>query len=138
MKAICRDCHFLAKEQREENTGRQLSFTLNERERDLVRSDPTNAVDDNFTLKCHMGVWDEGVRPPASSRDITLNKTRRGTDCFFFPYSPAMLFEAARELQKRREENRQLKRSNLHTRIGLWIAAGALLANVIITLLKET
>lgn len=133
MKAICRNCHFLAKE---ENTGRLLSFSLNESERELVQSNPACAVKDYYSLKCHFGVWDEGVSQSPGGRDITLNKTHRKGSCFFFPYHPAMRFDAASELQKRAEENRQLKRSNMYTRIGLWIAAGALIANAVIAYFK--
>lgn len=136
MKTICRNCHFLAKEYREENTGRPLSFSLSESERELVRSDPNNAVKDRYSLKCHVGVWDEGVSQLPGGRDRTLNVTVRKESCFFFPYNPAMLFDAARELQNRENENRQLKRSNMYTRIGLWIAAGALVANAVITYFK--
>ena len=49
-----------------------------------------------------------------------------------------MMFEAAKELQKREQENRQLKRSNMYTRIGLWVASLALLANAIIGILTLT
>lgn len=136
MKAICRNCHFLAKEYRETNTGRPLSFSLNESERELVQSDPANAVKEYYSLKCQLGVWDEGVALPPNGRDIALNRTQRKNSCFFFLYNPAMLFDAARELQKRDEENRQLKRSNMYTRIGLWIAAGALTANAIVVYFK--
>lgn len=136
MKAICRNCHFLAKECRLENTGRSLSFSLNESERNLVQSDPVHVVKDHYSLKCHLGVWDEGVSQPSGGRDVTLNKTPRKDGCFFFPYHSAMLFDAARELQKRKEENRQLKRSNMYTRIGLWIAACALVATAIIAYFK--
>ena len=137
MKPICRNCHFLAKEYREENTGRPLSFSLDGSERSLVQSDPAHAVKDYYSLKCHIGVWDEGVSQPPGGRDVTLNKTPRKHDCFFFPYHSAMLFDAAKELQKRQEENRQLKRSNMYTRIGLWIAAGALVADAVITYFKS-
>jgi hypothetical protein len=37
-----------------------------------------------------------------------------------------MLFDAARELQKRDQENRELKRSYFYTQIGLFIAAAGL------------
>lgn len=136
MKAICRNCHFLAKEYRRESIGYPLSFSLNESERKLVQSDPGNAVENHCSLKCHLGVWNEGVSQPPGGRDFTLNKAPRKNSCFFFPYHSAMLFDAAKELQKREEENRQLKRSNMYTRIGLWIAAGALVANAIIAYLK--
>ena len=115
---------------------RPLSFSLNESERKLAQSDPGNAVENHCSLKCHLGVWDEGMCQSLGGRDITLNKTNRKDICFFFPYHSAMLFDAAKELQKREEENRQLKRSNMYTRIGLWIAAGALVANAIIAYLK--
>jgi len=55
---------------------------------------------------------------------------RKG-QCFFWPYDPNIKkFEAARELQKRDQENRELKRSLLYTRVGLWIAGIALIADV--------
>jgi len=82
-----------------------------------------------------MGVWDEGVSVP-SDRNTVLN-ANRGSTCFFFPYNPAMLFTAAKELQKRSSENQQLKRSNFYTRVGLWVAAAALALNALIELLKN-
>ena len=48
-----------------------------------------------------------------------------------------MLFDAARELQKRESENRQLKKSNFYTRIGLWVASGALALNALVEFLKN-
>lgn len=136
MKSICRNCHFLAKEHREESTGRPLSFSLSKSERELASSDPNNAIKEHYSLKCQLGVWDEGVSQLPGGRDGTLNKTPRKDSCFFFPYNPAMLFDAARELQKRENENRQLVRSNMYTRIGLWIAAGALVANAVVSYFK--
>lgn len=47
-----------------------------------------------------------------------------------------MLYQAAKELQRRQSENEQLKRSNLYTRVGLWVAAGALVLNVVVEFLK--
>jgi len=113
-----------------------LSFSLSESERELVRSDPNNAVKEQYSLKCQLGVWDEGVSRLPGGRDDTLNTTVRKDNCFFFPHNPAMLFDAASELQKREHENRQLKSSNMYTRIGLWIAAGALIANAVIAYFK--
>lgn len=136
MKAICRNCHFLAKEHREENTGRALSFSLDESERKLMQSDSAHAVKNFYSLKCQLGVWDEGVSQPPGGRDVTVNMTPRKNSCFFFPYHSAMLFDAARDLQKREDENRQLKRSNMYTRIGLWVAAVALAANAVIAYFK--
>ena len=136
MKAICRNCHFLAKEYRETNTGRALSFSLREAERGLAESDPDNVVGDHYSLKCALGVWDEGLSPPPGGREYVLNLIPRKDACFFFPHHPAMLFEAARELQKRAAEYRELKRSNLYTRIGLYITGAGLIAAVLIALFK--
>jgi hypothetical protein len=81
-----------------------------------------------------MGVWDEGVAPHSQSRSYTISEAPRKGVCFLWPHQPNMLFAAAEELQKRDQENRQLRRSNHYTRIGLWIAAGALAVDVVLRL----
>jgi hypothetical protein len=83
-----------------------------------------------------MGVWDEGVAGSKGERNSIINLMPRNSGCFFFPHHPAMLFPAAQELQKRAEENSQLKRSNMYTRIGLWVAVGALAANTLVEVLR--
>lgn len=137
MKSICRHCHFLSQEHREENTGRAIVFSLNKQERDKAALAPHEAVANYYSLNCHMGVWDEGVSGTIEERNILINVTLRTSNCFFFPYHPAMLFDAARELQKREDDNEQLKKSNRYTRIGLWVAAGALAVNALIEVLKN-
>ena len=136
MKSICRHCHFLAKEYREENTGRVLVSPLNKQEREKAALASNEMVATYYSLSCHMGVWDEGVSGSTEERNATINLVPRASGCFFFPYHAAMLFDAARELQKRADENRQMKKSNLYTRIGLWVAAGALAVNALVTYLK--
>ena len=136
MKRICRHCHFLAKEYREENTGRTLAFSLNKQEREKAALASNEIVATHYSLNCHMGVWDEGVFGSTEERNAIINLVPRASGCFFFPYHAAMLFDAARELQKRADENRQMKKSNLYTRIGLWVAAGALAVNAMVTYLK--
>jgi len=126
MKSICRNCHFFAKEYREENTGRALVFSLSKQERDKAALEPQEMVARHYSLNCHMGVWDEGISGSTEERNSIINLVPRASGCFFFPYHPAMLFDAARELQKRADEYRQMKKSNLYTRLGLWAAAGAL------------
>ncbi len=137
MKPICCHCHFLAKEYREENTGRVLAFSLNKQEREKAALATQEMVDTHYSLNCHMGVWDEGVSCSTEERNSIINLVPRASGCFFFPYHPAMLFDAARELQKRADENRQLKRSNFYTRIGLWVAAGALAVSALVEYLKN-
>ena len=134
MKAVCRNCHFLAKDYPEENTVRTSSLSLTQQERDKAEQKPEELVPAHYSLNCHMGVWDEGVGGKLE-RDVLINLTPR-TSCFFFPYHPAMLYDAAKELQKRQSENEQLKKSNCYTRIALWVAAGALALDALIEFLK--
>jgi hypothetical protein len=131
-KLICRDCIFLAKDIREDNNGRVLTFSVKKDEREKAKEGDVNFVKDYCCLKCHMGVWDEGVSPGKDQRLNRVNEINRRNKCFFFPYHSDMLFDAAKELQKREQENKQLKRSNLYTQIGLGISAIALVANAII------
>jgi hypothetical protein len=137
MEPICRHCHFLTKEHREENTGRVLVFPLNKQEREKAALSPHEIVADYYSLNCHMGVWDEGVSGSIDERNTVINLTPRASSCFFFPYHPAMLFDAARELQKRADENMQMKRSKRYTRVGRWVAAGALAVSALVEILKN-
>jgi len=82
-----------------------------------------------------MGVWDEGINHGKEQRLYRVNEISRHNKCFFFPYDRNMLFDAAKELRKRERENSQLKKSNMYTRIGLWVTALALLANAVIGIL---
>ena len=138
VKPICRNCHFLSKEYREANTGRVLVFNLTQIDREKIAQTPDEDMFEPYSLNCHMGVWDEGVMGGVKKRGTMINLTPRGLSCFFFPYNPAMLFDAAKELQKRQDENMQLKVSNSYTRAGLWIAAGALAVNTLLEFLKQT
>jgi hypothetical protein len=136
MKKICRNCHFLSKEHRDP-AGNVMKFPLTQEERKKCETDTGGAVPIYYSMNCHMGIWDEGVSGSRLERSVLVNQTTRAGNCFFFPYHPAMLYDAARELQKRQSENEQLKRSNFYTRVGLWVAAGALAANVVVELIKS-
>ena len=136
MKKTCRHCHFLAKEHRNE-TGAVHSFSLSKEEREKAANTPEEAVPSYYAMSCHMGVWDEGVADSREGRNEVINLINRDSGCFYFPHQPAMLFPAARELQKRAEEYSQLKRSNMYTRIGLWVAAGALAISALVEVFKN-
>lgn len=84
-----------------------------------------------------MGVWDAGI-DPSLEKDIQkiVDVSRKGL-CFFTENVPGMSFQAAKVLQERRSENAQLRKSNLYTQIGLWIAALALIANVLVEIFKD-
>jgi hypothetical protein len=137
MKPICRNCHFLAKETREANSGRVHCFSLSQAEREKAKSAPLEMVESHYALNCHMGVWDEGVSGSVQDRATTLNNVPRSSNCFFFPYHPSMLFDAACELQKRKAEIEEMKYSNRLTRIGLWVAAGALALSALVEYIKN-
>ncbi|MDE2388230.1 MAG: hypothetical protein KGN35_03975 [Betaproteobacteria bacterium] len=136
MNNICRHCHFLAKEYRTENTGEVYSFSLNQQERELAETKPEEIVSSHYSLKCYMGVWDEGVSGSIQERNQIINHTDRDSGCFFFAYNPSMLFSAAQELEKRIAATKQLKRSNFYTRIGLYIATAALVVNTLLNIFK--
>ncbi|HUX79094.1 MAG TPA: hypothetical protein VMW10_05040 [Alphaproteobacteria bacterium] len=136
MKRNCLNCHFLSKSHREEDTGRELVFSLSEKERDALKIEPVGFDRGWHSLLCHMGVWDEGLSPLAIIKDETLLSQDRAYSCFFISFRKSMLFKAAIELQKRAEENRQLKASYRMTIIGLWIAGIGLLVNALIAILS--
>ncbi len=135
MKKNCLTCHFLSKEHREDN-GRALSFTLTAKERESLLKDPISFDRGWHSLKCYMGVWDEGVSPVDPSEHKMLFSQDRGYDCFFIPHRASMLFPAAIELQKRTETDRQLKTSYKYTVIGLWLSSIGLLLNAFIEVYK--
>ena len=128
MKKICRDCHFLARDYRGVS-GETWKQTVTKEERDKAEAGEIDffKLKDQASLNCHMGVWDEGVKPGSDDRLERVNKTKR-YNCFFYPYDEGMLFDAAKVLQKREQENRQLKRTNKFSTIGLWIAAIGLIS----------
>ncbi|MEJ2612837.1 MAG: hypothetical protein P8179_22950 [Candidatus Thiodiazotropha sp.] len=136
MKKNCRHCHFLAKEYRDES-GHVYTTSLSKEERKMAETNPGDLVKDHYSLNCHMGVWDEGVAGSKEERNETINLVPRNSGCFFFPHHAAMLFPAAQELQRRAEENSQLKRSNMYTRIGLWVATGALAVSALVEAFKS-
>lgn len=85
MKPICRNCHFLTKEHRDEHTGRVSAFSLNQEERKKAEKIPAEMIKEYYSLNCHMGVWDEGLSGAVLDRNMTVNCELRETSCFFFP-----------------------------------------------------
>lgn len=134
MKMYCRNCHFLAKVDRDES-GAVYKNSLSPQERAKADTDSENIVPHFYTLNCYMGVWDEGIIGNSNRNEIINENVRKR--CFFYPYTPGMMFDAAKELQKREQEFRAIRTSNFYTRIGLWIAAGALLLNSLIFYFKN-
>lgn len=127
----CRDCHFLAREIRDVS-GLPYKNSLQKKERDRAKAGEVDFFEnkERSSLQCYMGVWDEGVKPGKGDRLERVNKTKRD-NCFFYPYDEGMMFSAAKELQKREQENKQLKRTNKFSTVGLWIAAFGLIAGLV-------
>ena len=134
MKNNCANCHFFSKMTLLKNNER-LCDTINNKERDaLIKKDEKPRTHTDSILTCYKGVWDEGIDKIDNFSEFIINKKRN--NCFFYPYQNNMLFKAADELQKRQQESSRMLKSNLYTRLGLWIASGALLLNAIIAWLK--
>ncbi|MGL1932197.1 MAG: hypothetical protein OCC45_10600 [Desulfotalea sp.] len=109
MNNNCLGCHFLSKEYREENTGRVLSFTLKDKEREILKVDPIGFDRGGCSFKCYKGIWDEGISPISKDEDENLFSENRHDTCFYIKYQPSMLFKTAIELQKREKKDIQQK-----------------------------
>ena len=129
-KQACVDCHFLMKQ------SNPAKFHVSVQDRTSLRQGEYSWAA-NWSLGCYMGVWDEGYGSPESSRLQTIVETERRGFCFFWQFRPGMFFPAGEVLQKRESESAEAKRDRRLTIIGLWIAALALVAEFILSLLTE-
>ena len=132
MKPCCKNCHFLAKDHIWPN-GEVRSGSWSTEERENLRL----AVEEDHRARCYKNVWNTGIDPTLKDRLGEVLLKDRKDDCFFIEEHPGMSFQAAYELFRIRNDNRQLKRSYRLTQIGLWIAALALVANVVMKLLEK-
>jgi len=133
IKERCRNCHFLTKEFR--ISGEVYKNGLSASDRKMLVTNPDDITEDGAdTLNCHFGIWDEGIIGK-KERHKYVNEILRN-NCFYFEHHPGMLFKGAEELQKRAQEAKELKKSNLYTRIGLWVAAIAAIANAVIGMVR--
>jgi len=129
MKHCCLNCHFLAKESSDAVGGPHV-FSWNTKDRKRKR------IKDHYTAKCWWGMWDAGIEPQLSEKFTDSIIVNRAETCFFVEAHDGMQFEAAKELQARRQQNRQLKRSHLFSTVGLWIAGLGLIANLVFQILR--
>ena len=138
-RQACVDCHFFIKDWRD--TRPTTIFVVTEAERRACRNRDFSWHDEvkaPVALACYMGVWDQGVGEFDKGKryELVVENERRGF-CFFWRHRPGMLLGAAKELQEREmaaDEARQDRRLIL---VGLWIAALALLADVVLQLVKS-
>lgn len=129
-KQACVDCHFLMKS----GFGARLGVSTQDRAA-LRRGDC--ALEDFWSLGCYMGVWDEGHKSAKRDRLQTIVEIDRHRFCLFWPFRSGMLFTAGQVLQERESASADAKRDRLLTIIGLWIAALALVAQLIVTFFRE-
>jgi len=128
MKHSCRNCHFLTKVVRSED-GVVYGFSWSQGDRDA------DTVSDAYSAKCFHGIWDSGIDPSITARLRAVLEVHRRNDCFFIEVTEGMSFAAASELERRRQEHAQLRKSNRYTQWGLWIAALALVASIVVEIL---
>lgn len=124
----CITCHFFKR------THEQGPWEINQTQRDKLKKRESDLAGD-FSYGCYMKVWDGKYCCGRHGNDLydeILQKERK--DCFFWPFQPGMLFPAAETLQKREAELKESATDRKHTKIGLFIAAIAIVANAIISL----
>jgi hypothetical protein len=133
MKYNCNSCHFFSKSVLLKEGVSNNIVSIKEREL-ITKSKSIPNLEKWASFKCHKGVWDEGMTKHSDFYKEIMEEKR--TNCFFYPVQGNMLFAAAEVLQQREAENSSLKRSNKYTRIGLWIAASALVTNTVVGAIK--
>ena len=125
----CKNCHFLMKTSIDRGGGTHR-FSWDKKERDNYHSP------DHHSAECYKGIWSTRIDPRLEESLNSILLENRKDNCFYIETHDGMSFEAASELHRLRNDNRQLKRSYQYTQIGLWIAAGSLLANLLMKILK--
>jgi hypothetical protein len=136
-KQRCVDCHFFVWSTRDPGDGRELVSEVGAERRELARKDDFSWQRPDMALECHFGVWDQGFQLSRDYLHEVLVKTDRTDNCFYWKWRPNMLLPAARILQEREAANREASRDRRNTVIGLWIAAIALVANLVVTLVSK-
>jgi hypothetical protein len=134
MNKICANCHFLGKQHSHQSPGEGVPFFVGRKERHELKNGNFTCISDMYSLRCLKEVWDERFNDNGIPLQEIVCERNREDRCFFFPYDEGTSFKAAEELQRRLQENRQLKKSHKHTVIGLWIAASGLLLSALVEL----
>jgi hypothetical protein len=111
-----------------------MTFEVRSEERAKARSGDYSWLLDHYALACHFGVWDEGHNFDKTARHAVIARTDRHRFCFFWSHRPGMLLPAAEVLQKREAEQQEARHDRKLTIIGLWIAAMALVVNLLVEL----
>ncbi len=135
-KQACVDCHFFVK-QAAPLPSPQVYVSLVTREERQQAKAGDYAWSNHYSLGCHMLVWDEGHQFDATRKHAAVVVADRRKFCFFWEFRPGMMLPAARTLQEREAADSRAARNRTLTTIGLWIAALALVADVIVGLMQR-
>jgi|CXWL01.1.fsa_nt_gi hypothetical protein len=137
-RQACVDCHFFTKSYRDSSPPHV--FVVSEKERSSTNEGDFSWHDENkapVALACAMEVWDQGVAGfPHDRRHEFIVKQVRKNFCFFWRHHPGMLLSAAKELQRREMAAADSRKEQRLTIYGLWLAALALLASVVLELVN--
>jgi len=131
----CVGCHFFVKHDRDGN--RTLTFDVNIEEREQSKKGDFSWMKKYDSLACEFGVWDEGYKLDKTKWEEILLKTNRHNYCFYWPYRFGMMLPAAKILQEIEAKDRDATRDRRLTIVGLWIAALALVVNLILKLIGK-
>ena len=127
-KNCCKNCHFLSKRTAWPDHHR---FSWDDKEREELE------IPEHYTAaECYKGIWSTGIDPHLGSKLKEILLIDRKDDCFFIEYHQGMSFEAAIELHRIRNDNRQLKKSYRYTQLGLLIAGFSLFIAAIPTIIE--
>ncbi|MEX0804002.1 MAG: hypothetical protein WD688_11895 [Candidatus Binatia bacterium] len=110
---------------------------MTDEERKLAAEGDFSWAKEQWTLACHFGVWDEGYNFDKSNRQIVIADTDRRDFCFFWRYRQGMLIPPAKVLQQREAETREASYDRRLTVWGLWIAALALVVDVLLRIAER-
>lgn len=145
---VCAECHFLQLICTSPGNLEKISRDLRNEQRDKIRKGNFKEVtwEGKCLFECYRKIWSEemeGYRSPDGYNSINeklqfeINEKPRKEFCFFWKYRPGMCYDAAKELQKRDYELNFARTDRRHAIIGLWIAAFALIANIVITIISS-
>ncbi|MEW5871520.1 MAG: hypothetical protein AB1894_19760 [Chloroflexota bacterium] len=129
----CINCHFLSVTHQFQDSTASSSATGQQRK--AIRQHDFSAMSFG-SLGCHFSVWNESSNLDPDQRYENIVNRNRKDNCFFWEHKPEMLIPAAEELQRRETEQRAASKDRRLAILGLFIAAIALAADVIIKVIQ--
>jgi hypothetical protein len=131
-KKCCLNCHFLEIWTPGPDAQGWHSFVSNEKRAKLAEN-PWIVFGEQSALQCFQGVWDSanlGEDKPDTRAMLTCD---RNEVCFFYPYTPAMYFPVAKELERRAAGLREAEKDRALTRRAFRVAFAALIVSILAT-----